>query len=303
VEDDGGAAVHGANGTPAARGDLARGCDRSIPVCAARAGCDTRSVPRFAIAPVADTRDLRVIRALCDGCDGPRVAEEHVGTSRIWMLTSGCFELRDRAGRHAVDPAALFAFEAGHAFTIRHPCGADTCVAFSGPLADAIAARGAGARTPSPDAHARLLHEVAAWRRGEGDELALAEALCDAAAPEPRDPAAPSRRDRAIADELAFHLRVRFAGPASLSSLAAAAGVSPFHACRVFRRATGAGIHAYRRELRLRHALAMLIDGRSPIADVAAETGFASQSHLTNRFRERFGVTPARARRDAVGAR
>jgi AraC-like DNA-binding protein len=262
-------------------------------------------VPRFAITPVAETRDLRVIRALCDGCDGPRVAEEQVRSARVWMVTAGCFELRDRDGRHALDPSALFAFEAGHAYTIRHPCGADTCVGFSGPLADAIAARGTGARTPAPDAHARLLREVAAWRRGEGDDLALAEALCAAAAPSP-DPethAPPTPRERALADELAFHLRVRFAEPASLGSLAAAAGVSPFHACRVFRRATGAGIHAYRRELRLRHALAMLVDGAAPIADVAAEAGFASQSHLTNRFRERFGVTPARARREAVGAR
>lgn len=260
-------------------------------------------MPRFAITPVAETRDLRAIRAECDGCDGPRVGEEQVGSCRIWMVTAGCFELRDRAGRHAVDPAALFVFDAGHAFTIRHPCGADTCVAFSGPLADAIAARGAGARTPAPDAHAALLRELAAWRRGERDELALAEALCAAASPEPDCATAPTRRERALADELAFHLRVRYAEPASLASLADAAGVSPFHACRVFRRATGAGIHAYRRELRLRHALAMLVDGVAPIADVAAETGFASQSHLTNRFRERFGVTPARARREAVGAR
>ena len=260
-------------------------------------------MPRFAITPLAETRDLRAIRAVCDGCDGPRAAEEQVGTCRVWLVTEGCFELRDRAGRHAVDPAVLFAFEAGHAFTIRHPCGADTCVAFSGPLADAIAARGPGARAPAPDAHARLLRELAAWRRGEGDELALAEALCAAAMPAPTSHASPTARDRAIADELAFHLRVRFGEPVSLASLADAVGVSPFHACRVFRRATGTGIHAYRRELRLRHALAMLVDGGAPIADVAAATGFASQSHLTNRFRERFGVTPARARRQRVGAR
>ena len=72
--------------------------------------------------------------------------------------------------------------------------------------------------------------------------------------------------------------------------------MSRFHACRVFRRATGVGLHERRRELRLRHALALLVGSARPIADIAAATGFASQSHLTNRFRERSGITPRAAR-------
>lgn len=258
-------------------------------------------MPQFAITPVAETRDVTVIRAVCDGCDAPRPHEEHTRSDRVWMLTAGCFELRDRAGRHAVDPAALFVFGAGHTFTIRHPCGADTCVSFSGALPAAIAARGLGARMPSAQAHARLLAEVAAWRRGGGDELALAEALCAAAAPADDLARTTTARERELADELAYHLRVRFAEPTSLASLASQAGVSVFHACRVFRRVTGAGFHAYRGELRLRHALALLVDGRAPLASVAADAGFASQSHLTNRFRARFGTTPAKMR--ASGSR
>jgi AraC-like DNA-binding protein len=257
-------------------------------------------VPHFAIEPVAVTRDLRAIRAVCDGCDGPRLEEEHIGSGRVWLLTAGAFELRDRAGRHVVDPATMFVFGTGHAFTIRHPCGSDTCLSFSGALPGAIAARGLGPRVPDAHDHARLLIEVAAWRRGEGDELALAEALCAAAAPDASTRTA-TRRERALADELAYDVRVHFAETMSLASLADRAGVSMFHACRVFRRATGVGLHEFRRELRLRHALALLVDGRAPIADVALSTGFASQSHLTNRFRERFGMTPARARARGVG--
>ena len=253
-------------------------------------------MPHFAITPVAETRDLRVIRAVCDGCDAPRPHEEHTGSDRIWMLTAGCFELRDHAGRHAVDPSALFVFGAGHAFTIRHPSGADTCVSFSGALPSAIAERGgAGARAPDARAHAALLREVAAWRRGDGDELALAEALCAACVPAPAA-SSPTHRERALADELAFHLRVRFAEPTSLGELAELAGVSVFHACRVWKRVTGGGFHAYRNEVRLRHALALLLDSRAPLASIAAEAGFASQSHLTNRFRARFGTTPAKMR-------
>jgi AraC family transcriptional regulator len=73
--------------------------------------------------------------------------------------------------------------------------------------------------------------------------------------------------------------------------------VSVAHACRAFRRATGATIHARVREARLRHALALLLDTDRPIADIAIDVGFANQGHLGNAFAARFGVSPGRARR------
>ena len=255
-------------------------------------------MPRFAITELAATREVHAIRARCDGCDAPRPHEERTASARVWLATSGCFELRDGRGRHVVDPATAFVFAPGHAFTIRHPHGADTCVAFSGAVADAIAARGTGPRRLPAAAHVRLLAEVAAWRRGEGDALALAEALGAVTEPEadPPDRTAPTRGERALADELAHELHLAAGEPVTLAQLAAKTGVSMFHASRVFQRARGVGLHAYRRELRLRHALALLVDTSVPIADVAAQAGFASQSHLTNRFRERFGTTPRAAR-------
>ena len=50
----------------------------------------------------------------------------------------------------------------------------------------------------------------------------------------------------------------RFAQPLTLSEIAAALGVSPFHLCRTFRRVSGMTLHAYRNELRLRSALEQL---------------------------------------------
>lgn len=58
---------------------------------------------------------------------------------------------------------------------------------------------------------------------------------------------------------------------------------------------TGQTIGAFGRELRLRHALALILDGARSLAEVALATGFASQAHLTAQFRARFGVTPRRA--------
>jgi len=104
------------------------------------------------------------------------------------------------------------------------------------------------------------------------------------------------RNARDLSAAIAHAVRARFAEPTSLGELAAAAGYSVFHTCRVFRATTGVTIHGFRRELRLRHALARILDGTESLSAIAAATGFASQSHLTNLFHARFGVTPARAR-------
>lgn len=79
----------------------------------------------------------------------------------------------------------------------------------------------------------------------------------------------------------------------SLTEVARRVGVSVFHLCRVFRRHTGMTLHAYRTELRLRHALERLLEGRTPITQTALELGFSSHSHFTAAFRRAFGLTPS----------
>ena len=59
----------------------------------------------------------------------------------------------------------------------------------------------------------------------------------------------------------------------------------------------------YIRELRLREAAALLARGRGNVGEVAYAVGFASLSHFTHRFRDRYGVTPsAYAARGEAGA-
>lgn len=91
-------------------------------------------------------------------------------------------------------------------------------------------------------------------------------------------------------------IRERADGPLTLSEVADAAGLSPGHLARVFRRTHGVSVGGYQRALRLRRAAAELAGGREPLARVAAACGFADQAHLTNQFRRAFGVTPARYR-------
>ena len=49
---------------------------------------------------------------------------------------------------------------------------------------------------------------------------------------------------------------------------------------------------------RLDRARSLVLNTRLPMAAIAESVGFSSQSHLTSRYREEFGTTPAQQRRD-----
>ena len=83
----------------------------------------------------------------------------------------------------------------------------------------------------------------------------------------------------------------------SLRELAASANVDPAHLGRVFRRRHGVSVGTYLRRLRLDRAAAQLAESDAPVASIAAEQGFADQSHFTRAFKLHTGVTPARYRR------
>lgn len=78
----------------------------------------------------------------------------------------------------------------------------------------------------------------------------------------------------------------------TLEHLAAHAGLTPFHLCRVFRQATGMTPHGYQIQARVRRARALLLAGQ-PVAQAAVETGFWDQAHLTRHFTRVIGLPPA----------
>lgn len=78
----------------------------------------------------------------------------------------------------------------------------------------------------------------------------------------------------------------------TLAELAAVAGVSESHFARVFKVSTGQSPHQYVMQRRLEHARRELTRSSRPIAEIAAEAGFADQSHLTRMMRRHEGTTP-----------
>lgn len=91
-------------------------------------------------------------------------------------------------------------------------------------------------------------------------------------------------------------LRERVDRPVGLGELAAEVGVHPTHLARAFRRRHGVSVGEYGRRLRLAWAAGELATGDLSLGAVAAQAGFADQSHFTRAFRAHAGVTPARYR-------
>ncbi len=78
----------------------------------------------------------------------------------------------------------------------------------------------------------------------------------------------------------------------SLRQLADIAEISPSHFTVLFRQATGTSPHQYLLTQRIKKAKELLRLTNTPIADIASQTGFADQSHLTRLIRRYTGHTP-----------
>jgi AraC-like DNA-binding protein len=133
-----------------------------------------------------------------------------------------------------------------------------------------------------------------------GDQLASSALLTSAlagllrahAAAGPAGPARLPGRAPTAVHAVCDLLHERLTDPPSLAELAELTGLSQFSLLRAFRRDTGLPPHAYLNQLRVRRARQLLDGGLSP-AEVAADTGFADQAHLTRHFKRVVGVPPA----------
>lgn len=97
------------------------------------------------------------------------------------------------------------------------------------------------------------------------------------------------RADERLHDELAT--------PHTVTSIAAELGVSPLRLARAFRARFGEGLGERLRRLRVAEATRRLGRPGASLAELAAELGFADQSHFTRVFRAATGMTPGAYRR------
>jgi AraC-like DNA-binding protein len=108
-------------------------------------------------------------------------------------------------------------------------------------------------------------------------------------------PTARIRRARSAVRRVCDCINAHPNGKTSLAEYAALACMSPFHLAHVFVREVGMPLHVYAETIRTRRAR-QLLKGDLAISQIAAQLGYADQSHFTRRFRQFQGVTPGQYR-------
>jgi AraC family transcriptional regulator len=97
----------------------------------------------------------------------------------------------------------------------------------------------------------------------------------------------PSRLQQSI-DYIHAHLN----GDLSMAQIAGSVNSSPTYFASSFKRATGISLHQYVIKQRVERAKLLLETTDVPIANIASQVGFSSQSHLTQHCKSFTGMTP-----------
>jgi AraC-like DNA-binding protein len=261
----------------------------------------------------------------CRPTDQGCTAEESSTYEDFVFVRRGLFVKHLSSRKVVVDPNHVVFFNRDESYRISHPVsGGDDCTTFyvrSDLMRPLLAEyrqiahdddRGGFRETHVPcDSTVHLGHWqlLRAVRSGllqdvavEEAVLSLAEELFEGSAMRagrsvPRRRFDTHRAHRDAADRVKVSLASHFSEPVKIDDLAERTHLSPFHMCRLFREQTGRTIHGYRTQLRLRTALQRLAEGQGDLTTLALDLGFADQSHFTNAFRRKFGVSPAVFRR------
>jgi len=117
-------------------------------------------------------------------------------------------------------------------------------------------------------------------------------------------PASPARRPHlkgglspAALQRVQVFIEANLGDAIHLHDLAARAALSPFHFARAFKTSVGMTPRAFVEQRRIERVKQLLIESDQPIASIAVDTGFGTQSRLTSVFKRETGFTPGVYRR------
>jgi len=101
----------------------------------------------------------------------------------------------------------------------------------------------------------------------------------------------------AIEQSLTF-IEEHLAEEISTEELANTVGLSPFYFQRLFKRLVNKPVQEYVKLRRLATVIENLKNTEQKILDVALDYGFSSHANFTRAFKETYGITPEKYRRD-----
>lgn len=139
----------------------------------------------------------------------------------------------------------------------------------------------------------KTLPAIAALDYGAPDApFELLECVMTIAGGSPMRSIAPSGREQAAMRRAIDRIETGYSEHISLASLAASAGMSPFHFLRCFRKAYGTTPYSYLQSRRMAQAAAALKGNSQPITRIALDCGFTDLSSFNRRFKAIFSVSP-----------
>ena len=268
------------------------------------AGASVRDVLRS--VAIADRPEFRAWSVTCHdehaGWSAPETRADH----RIVLVRKGRFQRTASGVTETLDPTVAYLGVPDEEERFAHPTGGDECTSVS--LAPDLWHSIAGDRVPPRptiyvDAALDLAHRrfVAATHTGDIDYAAterllalLAGALAQATAG--RIPATDRPADRTLVSAAREAIAADHPASRALVPLAELLAVSPYRLSRAFSRELGVSLTAYRNRVRVGAAVTRLTEGETSLSTLAADLGFADQSHLTRTIRRQLGHTPTALR-------
>ena len=252
----------------------------------------------------------RVADAVCSFGPHDRPYEEQHDAVCIAAVTAGTFRYRSTQGSAMLAPGALLLGNDRHCFECGHEHGVgDRCLSFQftpefleGVVAAVPGARRLAFTVPRLPPHPGLLPIVAAAEaaRDDGDEaefeelaLRLAGAVSAALAGANGSGRAPSRRDEKRIAAALHRIEADADEPLSLSDLASAAAMSPYHFLRTFRAVVGMTPHQFILHTRMHRAAVRVRGASDSISAIAFTAGFGDLSTFNRRFQRTVGLSPS----------
>ncbi|MFZ6642798.1 helix-turn-helix domain-containing protein [Undibacterium sp. TC4M20W] len=107
----------------------------------------------------------------------------------------------------------------------------------------------------------------------------------------------PYAQDKVLHSRILDYIEDQLDTTVNLEELATIANMPLLRFLRSFAHATGTTPHTYITERRLQRARLLILDSNLSIADIAADCGFAHQSHLGSAFKSRLGLSPQQYRK------